>query len=319
MNEITRYDIYFAVVELHVTYSGGFGSRVRRPERITERYRNAPRLPPDKEAPVPETDSHSHSVITRRRALGVVVALAAGGAAVTFAGTRAGTETPAHWDYEAEGPGHWAELDRTYRVCGTGHAQSPVDLPSHTQSHPDEHIEIEYGMVAITESVNNGHTVQTNLPAGNGNRIVVDGRPHELTQFHFHAPGEHTVDGHSAGMEFHLVHKDASGALAVLAILLEPGDGSPFAPLLTALPAAPGSTVRIGPVDLRSLLPTDRAQFRYTGSLTTPPCTEGVSWTVLRSPLPVSGPELDRYRSLFAHTNRPVQPLNGRPVTLAGG
>ncbi|WP_280399898.1 carbonic anhydrase [Nocardia carnea] len=266
---------------------------------------------------MPETDSSTHPVLTRRRALAAVAALAAGGAAVTFAATRDGAETPAHWDYEAEGPGHWADLDRTYRTCGSGHAQSPIDLPSHTRSHPDEHIAIEYNVLPTADSVNNGHTVQTNLSAGKGNRILIAGRPYELTQFHFHAPSEHTVDGHGAEMEFHLVHKDATGALAVLAILLQPGNGSPFAPLLTALPATSGSTARIGPVDLRTLLPANHTQFRYTGSLTTPPCTEGVSWTVLRTPLPVARPDLDRYRSLFHHTNRPVQPLNGRQVTLA--
>lgn len=267
---------------------------------------------------MPETDSSTHSVFTRRRAFAAVAALAAGGAAATFAVTRDRSETPAHWDYEAEGPGHWAELDRTYRTCGTGHAQSPIDLPSHTQSHPDEHIDIEYHVLPMAESANNGHTVQTNLSGGNGNRILIAGQPYELSQFHFHAPSEHTVDGHGVEMEFHLVHKDAAGALAVLAILLEPGADSPFAPLLTALPATAGSTTRIGPVDLRTLLPADRAQFRYTGSLTTPPCTEGVSWTVLRTPISVSRAELDRYRSLFHHSNRPVQPLNGRQVTLAG-
>lgn len=272
---------------------------------------------------MPDPSPLARTVFTRRRALTAFAAAVVGGGTLVLAGHREpGVDLRSnapHWDYDSEGPAHWADLDQRYRVCAGGHAQSPIDLPAHSESHPDDHIDIEYGVLETVESANNGHTIQTNVPAGNGNRILIAGRPYELTQFHFHTPAEHTIDGTGAAMEFHLVHTDPAGALAVLAILLEPGNGrSPFASVLTAPPVEPGATARGGPLDLRTLLPADRAQFRYEGSLTTPPCSEGVSWTVLRHPMPVAVSEVDRYRTLFPHSNRPVQPRYGRPVTLTG-
>ncbi|WP_253186345.1 carbonic anhydrase [Nocardia brasiliensis] len=223
-----------------------------------------------------------------------------------------------HWDYDAEGPDHWADLDHAYRTCQNGHEQSPIDLPSHTRLEPDEHIDIHYATVPALELINNGHTVQANLPAGNGNRLVIGGAEFELAQFHFHLPSEHTVDGAGTAMELHLVHKNGAGALAVLGVLLQAGAGpSPLDQILAAAPAA-GVPAAAAGLDLRALLPADLDQFRYRGSLTTPPCSEGVSWTVLEHPVAVGSAGVDRYRMLFAHSNRPTQPLYGRAVTLAG-
>ncbi|WP_040778023.1 carbonic anhydrase [Nocardia pneumoniae] len=233
--------------------------------------------------------------------------------------------TPAHvashWDYDAEGPDHWAELDRDYLACKSGRQQSPIDLPSHARLEPSEHITIDYHSVPGLTLLNTGHTVQANLSAGNGNRIVVDGVPFDLAQFHFHLPSEHTLDGAGATMEVHFVHKSAAGKLAVLGVLMQATpDPSPFDPILTLAPEAVDVPIPVaGPVDLRALLPGVLDQFRYEGSLTTPPCSEGVSWTVLGNPVPVAASDADRYRTLFAHSNRPTQPLNGRAVTLAGG
>ncbi|WP_280314121.1 carbonic anhydrase [Nocardia abscessus] len=226
-----------------------------------------------------------------------------------------------HWDYDAEGPDHWADLDRDYLTCKSGHQQSPVDLPGHARLELSEHITIDYHSVPAVTLLNNGHTVQANLPAGNGNRVVVDGVPFELAQFHFHLPSEHTVDGVGTTMEAHFVHKSAAGQVAVLAVLLQAApEPSAFAPILSVAPqAVDAATVVPGPIDLRSMLPGVADQYRYQGSLTTPPCSEGVSWTVLGSPVAVAAAEADRYRTLFAHSNRPTQPLNGRTVTLAGG
>lgn len=225
-----------------------------------------------------------------------------------------------HWDYDAEGPDHWADLAHDYLTCKSGHAQSPINLPSHTRLDESDHITLDYASVPTMELVNNGHTVQANLQAGNGNRLAAGGVRYELAQFHFHLPSEHTVDGDRTTMELHLVHKSSAGKIAVLGVLLQAVDGpSPFDPILTAAPQTVGATTAIGSqVDLRALLPDDLDQFRYQGSLTTPPCSEGVAWTVLEHPVPVATADADRFRALFAHSNRPTQPLNGRPVTLAG-
>ncbi|QXN95660.1 carbonic anhydrase family protein [Nocardia iowensis] len=232
-----------------------------------------------------------------------------------------GAHAAPHWDYDAEGPDHWAELDQEFVTCKSGHEQSPIDLPGHTRLDPVEHITLDYGTVPTLRLVNTGHAVQANLQAGNGNRLVAEGVPHELTQFHFHLPSEHTVDGAGTTMELHLVHKSSAGKTAVLGVLMQATDGpSAFDSMLTAPPEVTDAETTVeGAVDLRTLLPADLDQFRYQGSLTTPPCSEGVSWTVLEHPVPVATADADRYRILFAHSNRPIQPLNGRSVTLAGG
>ncbi|WP_238815314.1 carbonic anhydrase [Nocardia brasiliensis] len=248
----------------------------------------------------------------------LVLVAGCGGAGPRLRGHVAPPGAP-HWDYAAAGPERWAELDRAYLTCRSGHEQSPVDLPSHTRLAPQEHIDIDYGSVPGLDLLHNGHTVQANVAAGNGNRLVVDGVDYELTQFHFHLPSEHTVDGAGAAMELHLVHRDAAGALAVLGVLLRAAaESSPLDPILAAAPATPGATAAVGGLDLRALLPADLDQFRYRGSLTTPPCSEGVAWTVLEHPSTVGPASAERYRTLFPHSNRPTQPLYGRAVTLAG-
>ncbi|MFC4126662.1 carbonic anhydrase [Nocardia rhizosphaerae] len=256
--------------------------------------------------------------VSRRGALLGSVALVAGvlACAADDAGAR-----PTHWDYDADGPGAWPALDHDYLACGTGREQSPIDLPGHERIDAAAGIAVGYGSAVPVELRNNGHTVQAQLPAGNGNRLVVDGTPFELSQFHFHLPSEHTIDGDSSAMELHLVHRSAAGQVAVLGVLLRPEAGARrFDPIFTTLPSATGDSVPgVGPIDPATLLPTRRDQFRYRGSLTTPPCTEGVSWIVFDTPVAVSPAQVDAYRSLFAHSNRPTQPRNGRPVVHAGG
>ncbi|MFD4350983.1 carbonic anhydrase [Nocardia sp. NPDC058518] len=254
-------------------------------------------------------------VITRRSALAALALLGVAGCGGSVAAT---TSTP-HWDYNGEGPERWADLDRGFATCRVGHAQSPIDLDSPTELHPSDHIEIDYRPMSAVPLLNNGHTIQAAVPADSGNHIVVDGTPFTLTQFHFHLPSEHTVDGTVTAMELHLVHTARSGRLAVLAVLLNAHTGpTPLSRILTATPNRSGLTRAVTTVDPREFLPTDLAQFRYQGSLTTPPCTEGVEWIVLRHPAPVTVADVDNYRALFPHSNRPTQPLNGRPVVLAG-
>ncbi|WP_306362310.1 carbonic anhydrase [Nocardia sp. CC227C] len=267
--------------------------------------------------PVP---SHPHVPLTRRRALAALtlfalpVALGARSAAV-------GDHAPArpHWDYAADGPDHWADLDRRFLACRMGHQQSPIDLPRHTPLDPADHLTFAYGPLPAVALADNGHTLHAAVPADSGYHITLDGRRYALTQFHFHTPSEHTIDRAGTAMELHLVHTDARGALAVVAVLMRIGPApSAFLPLFAEMPPT-GGTRTVGPIDLRDFLPGDHAQFRYAGSLTTPPCTEGVSWTVLRRPVAVSAPEAERFRARFPHSNRPTQPRYDRPVLLAGG
>lgn len=218
-----------------------------------------------------------------------------------------------HWSY-AHGitPAKWGEVSPT---CATGTHQSPVALSTaHAKAQsPEQPLEFSWSK-STGELVDTGHSEQVNLPPGNS--ITYGGTKFELLQFHFHTPSEHTLDGKAAPMEVHFVHKSAEGKLAVVGIFLKQGTApSPFAPVLTALPA-PGEK-RTVEVDLAAVLPKDTKHFAYSGSLTTPPCSEEVQWIVLRAPDTVSKAEIDAFRAKYPKNARPVQPLKGRTVAIA--
>ncbi|MFE7835549.1 carbonic anhydrase [Streptomyces sp. NPDC057474] len=224
----------------------------------------------------------------------------------------------AHWGYEgADGPANWATLAEDFEACEAGKEQSPIDLDDDkaVEAPVSKAITIDYRPVTA-ELVNNGHTVQANVSEGSG--IVIDGTSYDLKQFHFHLPSEHTEDGEHAEMEVHFVHANQDGALAVVGVLMEARAGdSAFSDLFAKLPAEEGATERITKsFDLTAFLPGDRDQYRYDGSLTTPPCAEGVKWTVLKEEVPVSPGEVAAYEELFPKSNRPTQPVNDREVTV---
>lgn len=220
------------------------------------------------------------------------------------------------WSYSGDtGPEHWGSLSGEFETCDTGTEQSPVDISDPTPEAEGELI-FEY-VPAPLEIVNNGHTIQVNYEAGSA--VVIDGRRYELVQFHFHAPSEHTRDGEHSAMEMHLVHEDAAaGDLAVVGAWIEPGDAATpgLAPVWEHLPAQEGPPAKIDgvEVDAAALLPEDRSSFRYPGSLTTPPCTQGVSWVMLRAPINLSEDQIEAFRAIIDGNNRPVQPLNDRTI-----
>ncbi|MEU0085629.1 carbonic anhydrase family protein [Streptomyces sp. NPDC006274] len=221
----------------------------------------------------------------------------------------------AHWGYQgADGPAKWATLAEDFEACEAGRKQSPIDLDDKAVPAPvDEAVTVDY-RPATAELVNNGHTVQADVPAGS--RIVIDGIAYQLKQFHFHLPSEHTEEGEHTAMELHFVHAAENGKLAVLAVLMDEQSGtSAFADLFKELPTREGATATITRAfDLTAFLPGDRDQYRYEGSLTTPPCTEGVKWTVLKDPVTVAPDEVATYKELFPKSNRPTQPLNDRKL-----
>lgn len=221
-----------------------------------------------------------------------------------------------HWAYDGDaGPEHWGQLDPSYAACETGRAQSPIDLAApKARDLPD----IEFGYDESPASVlNNGHTMQV-TPEGTDNGIRVGGDRYRLVQFHFHDPSEHTVDGESFPMELHLVHEGADGSLAVVGVLIEEGAASTaLAPVFDAMPAEADSTHDLAdPLDLEAILPAKRRYYRYSGSLTTPPCTQGVTWLVLRRPITLSPGQIRAFTDLTGTNSRPVQDLNGRTPRL---
>lgn len=220
----------------------------------------------------------------------------------------------AHWSYSGEvGPDRWGALDPAFSACAKGKNQSPVNLTGFIDADLPP-ITFDYHSAA-GEIVNNGHTIQANYQ--DGSSITVNGQRFSLKQFHFHSPSENTVDGESFPLEAHLVHADAQGNLAVIAVLFREGKANPaLETLWQSMPHDEGETRELPtPVSANGILPRSKDYYRFDGSLTTPPCTEGVEWLVMKSPMSASTEQIHQFtRTLHHPNNRPVQPLNARLV-----
>lgn len=219
-----------------------------------------------------------------------------------------------HWSYEGEAaPANWSKLDPKFVMCGIGKNQSPIDLANFTEANLKP-LKLNY-KAAASDVLNNGHTVQVNYAPGS--TLVVDGREFELKQFHFHAPSENTLNGKHFPLEGHLVHADKDGNLAVVAVMFSEGKANPvLTKLWEQMPAKPGdkNTLPAG-LSVAGLLPVSRDHYSFNGSLTTPPCSEGVRWLVIKQPATASKAQVERFSStLGIENNRPVQPTNARAV-----
>lgn len=236
---------------------------------------------------------------------GAMAAGLAGGASAEGGGAHAA------WDYgTAHGPEHWADIDPSYASCRTGTRQSPIDIPEATAT--DDPVAFSFDYVPGPATVVNlGHTLQANVAPGN--TLTFGGTQYELLQFHFHTPSENRIGGVQFPMEAHLVHRSAAGALAVVAVMIDAGaagliDGLP-------LPAHAGDQAATDtPLNPADLVPAESGFYAFDGSLTTPPCSEGVQWIVMRAPATADEATIARIAALLGPTNRPVNPLNGRTV-----
>ena len=220
----------------------------------------------------------------------------------------------AHWSYEGStGPDNWGAIAAANRMCSIGSQQSPIDIAEPIDARePPLTIAWPKGPDTI---VNNGHTIQLNFIVGN--ILSYGGRNYGLVQFHFHHRSETAILGKHSPLEAHLVHKDADGNLAVVAVLLNEG---------TANAAVATTWANISPekekavtldnvqVDAAQLLPANRRYYTFPGSLTTPPCTENVAWYVMVNPITVSREQIEKFAKLYPNDERPVQPLNRRVV-----
>jgi carbonic anhydrase len=219
-----------------------------------------------------------------------------------------------HWGYTgAAGPEHWSELESDYAMCGLGRNQSPIDLAGFLEADLKP-LAFSYRAGAV-DIVNNGHSVQISYAPGS--MLSVDGHVFELKQFHFHAPSENRINGKSFPLEVHLVHEDQDGNLAVVAALYEDGAADPLlSKLWDAVPAEEGAKAALpAGLNVMGLLPSDRDYYRYNGSLTTPPCSEGVWWLVMKQQKTVSPEQVQRFANVLGFSNnRPIQPVNARVV-----
>jgi len=224
----------------------------------------------------------------------------------------------AHWTYEGEaGPTHWGELTPEFALCGGGKEQSPVDIAASAPVNTAG-LAFDYKPTKLN-IVNNGHTIQVNYDPGSG--ITLDGKRYELVQFHFHQPSEHEIAGGASPMELHLVHKAADGEHTVVGVMMETGaESTALAPAWAHLPAVEGEpeTVAGATLDAAGFLPADRAYYRYMGSLTTPPCSEGVRWNVLRDAVQVSDAQLAAFKAIIHDNARPLQAMGARQFLSAG-
>lgn len=220
------------------------------------------------------------------------------------------SEPPA-WSYHGDtGPAHWTDLHRDYALCGCGRAQSPIDLPDAAVDPSLPPLEWDYHETWLRVD-NKGTTIEVPVSSGS---VVVDNKSWRLRQFHFHSPAEHRVQGTLHDLELHLVHS-RPGHKLVVGALFRIGDEHPgLAAIWRHLPPEPGIRRTDVNFEVTALLPTDRSYLTYDGSLTTPPCTEGVRWIMLTAIQEVSAEQVKAYLDIIGPSNRPVQPLNDRRV-----
>ena len=223
------------------------------------------------------------------------------------------TADPIRWSYAgASGPAHWGSLSEEYRTCALGAEQSPIDITGYTFDDGPP-VAFHYSGVAIAAR-NNGHTVY--LDYGPGNAIDVGGQRYELQGIHYHSPSEHTLEGDSFATELHLVHQDTGGTLAVIGLLYRLGEANPSVQSIIDLAPTEISSVGLSAGPLAAdYIPDSPNYYGYNGSLTTPPCTEGVRWIVMQSVGTVSQDQVSRLQELtHGPNNRPVQPVRDRTI-----
>jgi carbonic anhydrase len=221
-------------------------------------------------------------------------------------------EQQPHWSYKAHGgAANWAELDPAFTTCKLGHEQSPIDIRGAIKAKLPP-IGFAYA-AGPAEVVNNGHTIQ--VTTASGGSIKLPTGEYKLVQFHFHHPSEESVNGKRYPMVVHMVHQNDEGKLAVVALLVKEGKtNAALAPVFKAMPAKEGEKKPVADFDPAKLLPASQGYYAYVGSLTTPPCSEGVRWQVMKTPIEVSAAQLHAFSQRYSMNARPVQPLNGRTL-----
>jgi len=231
-----------------------------------------------------------------------------------FPSLAAAQEAKPHWSYKGpEGPAEWGKLDPAYAACSTGKTQSPIDIKGAKPADLPA-LKMDYSSVPLN-IIDNGHTIQVNYAPGS--TLTVGDHVYTLKQFHFHHPSEEHVNGKKFELVAHLVHADANGNLAVVAILFNKGTPSYLLDTIWKnIPSEKEKAVDVPgvAVNVKDLLPSDLRYYTYTGSLTTPPCSEGVTWFVLKTPDTLSEDELAAFAKHYPMNARPIQPTNGREI-----
>lgn len=245
-----------------------------------------------------------------KKALSILAAAFILSCGIAFASGHGG-----HWSYSGHnGPEHWGELDEAFIMCGIGKNQTPINLTGFVEADLKA-IDFDY-KAGATEILNNGHAVQVNY--NGGSNVTIDGKTFELKQFHFHSPSENNIEGKSFDMEAHLVHADKDGNLAVVTVMLTEGKSNKLIETLWKnLPKEEGEKHAVAKgLNVTGIMPKSKDYYRFNGSLTTPPCSEGVLWVVFKDAVEVSKGQIKAFQhAMHDHpTNRPIQPTNARPL-----
>ena len=238
------------------------------------------------------------------------------GAVLSLAAIPCYSAEDANWSYGgATGPVKWGSLGKGFAQCKLGQTQSPIDIPDASARKGDLPSLLFNYKPSPLKIIDNGHTNQVDYAPGSF--VSVEGKRYELVEFHFHKPSEEKIDGKGHDMVAHLVHQGPGGKLAVIAVLLDTGkENRLIKTLWDNLPKEKGKenvvdAIKINAVDL---LPQDKGYYTFAGSLTTPPCSEEVTWFVLKMPVQVSADEITRFARSYPMNARPIQPLNGRDI-----
>ena len=225
----------------------------------------------------------------------------------------------AHWAYDGSmGPEKWGKLSEEFATCAIGKQQSPIDIPS-DKAVQKELPPLQFDYQPITLGVqNNGHTIY--VAADKGGKLTLDKQSYSLAQFHFHTPSEEAIDGKRADMVAHFVHKNDKDELLVVALFLNQGAANAeLDKIWQVLPKKEGELQQHAEIsiDMTKLLPESKQYYSFTGSLTTPPCTESVKWVVLKSPVTLSTEQLKTFQTLYPHNARPLQPVGEREIAVS--
>jgi carbonic anhydrase len=222
-----------------------------------------------------------------------------------------------HWGYDGEvSPKYWGDLKPEYAICSTGAKQSPIDIDTKKSIDlKDVHRLATFHKASSSEVVNNGHTIQVNPE--DGGFVRVGDKEYKLLQFHFHSHSEHTIDGKRYDMVAHLVHKAIDGELLVIGVLIQEDSfrNETIRKIWHQMPKEESKKAPLKDIDIASLLPKDSSKYYYyVGSLTTPNCAEGVQWYIMKNPIKLSPRQIQKFRELYSHNFRPINPLNERVV-----
>jgi carbonic anhydrase len=222
-----------------------------------------------------------------------------------------------NWGYSGKtNSSTWGKLSPNFGKCESGMAQSPIDIKG-AKKGSSTPITFNYKSSPLVV-VDNGHSIQANYAPGSS--MTVGGEKYELLQFHFHTPSEHQIAGKASAMEVHLVHRNAAGKLAVVGVMMNKGKEHPLiARVWQAIPPADKTnTFKNIPINAADLLPATKSYYSYAGSLTTPPCTEGVKWHVLTTGISLSSKQIAIFKKLYPVDARPIQPIGDRQIELQG-